>query len=233
MPDADTLFITLSNGGLSPGPSSVDSVAEVLAGWPGISSVCVMTPVTADSAQIHFSGIVIQVEFISADQLSSALSYAELCEPFASCLSAVALSHGSDVSFQCMRRYSLLQDVAKADLRFAANHIVFLVQYFGYAQDASAWHEYFDRVHLPIISRLPGAALARSFRPASCHGILLPWSEDGALQRNELSFESIASFTEAMESPVLAEVRADAAKFPEHTAGPVRQLMNARYFSNS
>jgi uncharacterized protein (TIGR02118 family) len=94
----------------------------------------------------------------------------------------------------------------------------YLVAYEGRADDLNAWLAYYIASHPPIMARFPGIREIEIYTRIDWCGFL-PWRRVDHMQRNKVVFDSSTALTEALNSPVRHEMRADFAKFPPFT-GP-------------
>ena len=94
----------------------------------------------------------------------------------------------------------------------------YLVAYEGQADDLNAWLAYYIGSHPPIMARFPGIREIEIYTRIDWCGFL-PWRRVDHLQRNKVVFDSPSALTEALNSLVRHEMRADFAKFPPFT-GP-------------
>jgi hypothetical protein len=106
-----------------------------------------------------------------------------------------------------------------------------MVEYPGKAEDLEVWLDYFDRMHAPILARLPDVRAVTSFRPAMVTSKPLPWRPGHAMQRNKIVFDDARALDTALASPVIADIRADSAKFPPYSPGSTRTAMHTRTVS--
>ena len=89
----------------------------------------------------------------------------------------------------------------------------FVVEYAGTAADPLAWLDHYDAHHPPIMVRFPLIREVATFRPAPEIAIGLPVKQATAMQRNKVVFDSAEALAAALGSPIMAEMRADSAKF--------------------
>ena len=94
----------------------------------------------------------------------------------------------------------------------------YLVAYEGEADDLNAWHAHYIASHPPIMARFPGIRQIEIYTRIDWCGFL-PWRRVEHMQRNKVVFDSTSALTEALNSPVRHEMRADFARFPAFT-GP-------------
>jgi hypothetical protein len=95
----------------------------------------------------------------------------------------------------------------------------YLVAYEGEAEDLHAWHTHYLADHPPIMARFPGIRQIEIYTGIDwCTA--LPWPRVQHMQRNKVVFDTAASLTAALNSPVRHEMRAAFARFPPFT-GPI------------
>ena len=88
-----------------------------------------------------------------------------------------------------------------------------------------AWLDHYDAHHPPIMTRFPGIRDVATFRPAPSASDALPGERENAMQRNKVVFDSAAALVDALASPVMTEMRADASGFPPSTRRPTHHAM--------
>ena len=103
----------------------------------------------------------------------------------------------------------------------------FLVHYPGPAADLNAWNQHYITHHPPLMAKFPGVRLVEIYtRIDWVSG--LDWPAETVMQRNKLMFDSPASLTSGLASPVLQEMRADFNRFPAFQGGNVHYALQTR-----
>jgi hypothetical protein len=87
------------------------------------------------------------------------------------------------------------------------------VEYAGPADDANAWHVYYNRHHPGLLAGFPGLRAIEIYTPAVvvC-GLDIP--ERPCLQRNKTVFDDAQAMNQAMQSPVRQQLREDFHRLP-------------------
>jgi uncharacterized protein (TIGR02118 family) len=166
--------------------------------------------------------LVLQLDFGAAEDLDAALCadgpLAEIVSP-----GAIPSLPGAVVGRQRMigRRFPVPDPVFTPK----ALPCTFLVEYPGTTADLAAWLDHYDAHHPPIMARFPGIREVATFRPAPAGRDALPCELESSMQRNKVVFDSSAALVAALSSPVMAEMRADAAAFPLSTRRPTHHAM--------
>lgn len=225
---ADTLFIQLEDGRPVP-DSALNIVTRALSAIPEVELASIMTPARISSSPpgIRFPALVIEIDFRNPSALDAFLTKSSARDDFLRCISIASNLAEDGISYQAMSRRSALSPAPQFWSR-AAQLCTYLVEYLGEADDLEAWLDHFDHVHVPILARLPDIRAATSFRPAMFTSKPLPWRTGHAMQRNKIVFDDVGALDAALASPVIADIRADAAKFPPYSLAPTRTAMQTR-----
>ena len=87
------------------------------------------------------------------------------------------------------------------------------VEYAGPAEDANAWHVYYNRHHPGLLAGFPGLRAIEIYTPAVvvC-GLAI--AERSCLQRNKTVFDDAQAMNAAMQSPVRQQLREDFHRLP-------------------
>jgi uncharacterized protein (TIGR02118 family) len=216
-----TLFIVYRESAGELSGADLAKAASVAARLHGLAGGLAFTP-TSVEGEHPFVGdgrgppLALQLDFDTADALTAALSadgpLAEIVRP-----GAIASLPGATVGHQRMigRRFSAPDPVSM--MTPGAKPCTFLVEYPGATADLEAWLDHYDAHHPPIMARFPGIREVATFRPAQRGPSALPCGRETAMQRNKVVFDSAAALLAALASPVMEEMRADAAMFPPST----------------
>ena len=85
------------------------------------------------------------------------------------------------------------------------NVFTYLVDYIGPAKDEQAWHDNYLESHVPIMQRFPGIRDVAVYTPAV--GVTrFTFCTAAAMQRNKVIFDSSDTLSEALASPVRAQI---------------------------
>jgi hypothetical protein len=106
----------------------------------------------------------------------------------------------------------------------------FLVEYPGDCADIPAWLDHYDSHHPPIMVRFPEVREVATFRPAPELRLALPCKVARSMQRNKVVFDSGEKLADALASPIMIEMRADAAGLPPVTRRPTHFPMATHAF---
>lgn len=228
----DTLFVTwtATEAGLS--APDLSRLEKILAVLPGLRGGAVLTP--AEPAGDHpFAAdgrgpaLVLQLDFASADARTTAISAAGALRPLCNPDALPSLA-GARISHQPMTGRDF--PVADPAVRLVPGALpcTFLVEYPGTADDLPTWLDHYDANHPPIMARFPGIRAVATFRPLESWDSGLPWERGAAMQRNKVVFDSADDLVAALGSPVMAEMRADAATFPPYRPRATHHAMDTR-----
>jgi len=106
-------------------------------------------------------------------------------------------------------------------------HCTYLVSYEGEAEDPHAWHSHYLENHPKLMVTFPGIRELEIYtRLDWVSG--LPWSRVNFMQRNKVAFDSTEALTQALNSPVRREMRAEFKAFPRFT-GPNKHFAMATH----
>jgi EthD domain len=231
--EANTLFINFE-GDQPVQETDLEVVAEALREQHGIEQGWIMTPAHRKSSQASDTAgsprLVVEIDFSNPLSLQAILMKSAAGDDFLSCFSSLRGFAEDTIVYQTMAR----RHAFSPDQRICTGSntpCTYLVQYPGRADNLDAWLDYFDRVHSPILARLPDVRAVTSFRPVAGSTTSLPWRPGHAMQRNKVVFDDVDALEAALASPELAEVRADAARFPSYAPGPTRHAMHTRIVS--
>jgi hypothetical protein len=225
---ADTVFVEIKNSR----PVSDDAVAAVaddLKEMAGVERAFVMTPASMCPATSEAPppSVVIEIDYRSASELADGFATdASRNDLIAKLRSALVFSE-EDIVYQPMLRNNNGLSIPRY-WRHGVALCTYLIEYPGEAENLEAWLEYFDNAHAPILTRLPGVRQVTSFRPAVLPAARVPWLLDRMMQRNKIVFDDKTALEDALQSPVIGEVRADGKKFPRYSSAPRRTAMYTR-----
>jgi uncharacterized protein (TIGR02118 family) len=184
----------------------------------GLRQALAMTPVEARADQPFAADgrgppLVLELDFATMGDAEAAAQpigpLADLMRP-----GAVPGLRGAQVASQGMagRRFAVPEPCGRLDRGGAS--CTFLVDYPGTTADLEAWLDHYDARHAPIMVRFPGIRDVATFRPVGAARNDLPGGRLQSMQRNKVVFDSPEALFAALASPVMNEMRADAARFP-------------------
>jgi uncharacterized protein (TIGR02118 family) len=232
MPDAaDTLFIQLMSGS-TPGDDAAETVAQALSKNSKVERIFVMTPArsTPSGSAYRPPAFVLEIDFHDGAALQGFFNETASREDLVSALSTITQSSLGEISYQTMsRRYAVMP--SHGYWASSLRSCTYLVEYPGQAADLEAWLNYFDRAHALILARLPGVRMVTAFRPAVADISVPAWRPAKGMQKNKIVFDDLRALDTALASPVIADIRADAAKFSDYSPAPTRVALHTRTFS--
>lgn len=106
-------------------------------------------------------------------------------------------------------------------------HCTYLVAYEGEAQDIGAWLRHYLDKHTAHMARFPGLRELEVYTRLDAVSAL-PWRRSNCMQRNKVVFDSAEALTQALNSPVRHEMRADFNAFPPFTGPTSHYAMTTR-----
>lgn len=177
---------------------SFDGIPPLVRRIPGLEKVHVYTPGRAHDPFLHDGApppLALQLYFRSLSAIEAALA-----------------DRLSPVKAYCEVQAMLVRPFAVPEPR-EDPLCTYLVAYEGKAEDEHAWHAYYLAHHPPLMAKLPGIRELEIYTPVQW---LCPpgWRRAECMQRNKVAFDSAEALTEALNSPVRKEMRADYAKLP-------------------
>lgn len=96
----------------------------------------------------------------------------------------------------------------------------YVVHYPGAADDLNLWLQHYIDGHTPVMRRLPGIrGVEVTSRIDWCSD--LPWERVHYMQRNKVVFDDADALKSSLSSPIIQEMRADLAEFPQFSGGNV------------
>jgi len=224
-----TLFIAWRDPVAELSEADLERLARAAARLRGLAGGLAFTPISVEGDHPFARDgrgppLVLQLDFDAADDLDAAL-WAE--GPLAEIVRRGGLPSlaGAAVAQQRMigRRFAVPDPVSR--LASGARPCTFLVEYPGTTADLEAWLDHYDAHHPPIMRRFPGVREVATFRPAPSERGALPCERESSMQRNKVVFDSAAALVAALDSPIMAEMRADLAAFPPFSRRPTHHAM--------
>jgi len=213
------------------GDDELNWLNRFLAATPGLHKGLIFTPSSTSDPYLHDGPppmLGVQLYFNDIEQLEAAAAK----DGHLHALARRETLHGADVTHQAMlvRRFP----VPEPAFRTPSGELpcTYLVSYEGAAEDHHGWLAHYIASHPPIMARFPGIREIEIYtRIDWCR--FLPWSHVEHMQRNKVVFDSPMALTEALNSPVRHEMRADFAKFPPFTGPNTHFPMATRTVSAS
>lgn len=226
-----TLFVIADAADATLSAAERDRVRDILAALPGLHGGSILTPAAPGGDQPFAAdgrgpALALQLDFAAAADRDAAMAAGSPLAALGDAasfpnLAAAALSHqpmtGRDFPVP-----------GGAESSADAPPCTFLVTYPGRADDLPAWLDHYDANHPPIMVRFPGIREVATFRPLPVWDSALPFARGTAMQRNKVVFDSVAGLVAALASPVMAEMRADAATFPPYAPRATHHPMDTR-----
>jgi hypothetical protein len=192
---------------------TLQHLANLIARTPGLAMGLIYTPSSTSDPYLNDGpppALGLQLDFTDIADLEAALAPDGHLQALVS-LPGLA---GADVAQQAMlaRRFP----VPDATFRAPEPHCTYLVSYEGEAGDANVWLAYYIAHHPPIMARFPGIREIEIATRIDWCGFL-PFRRVDYLQRNKVVFDNTAALTNALNSPVRHEMRADFKNFPPYS----------------
>jgi uncharacterized protein (TIGR02118 family) len=219
-----TLFVLFDDPDAEVGEAEIALIAEALDGVHGLRQAFAFTPMPPGDQPFARDGrgpaLTLQFDFETSKAADAALTgdgaLAGIPRPGA--IPALAKAR---VAHQRMTG----RNFAVPDGAFrwppGGKPCTFLVNYGGTAGDLDAWLDHYDAHHPAIMARFPGIRAVATYRPAPTATDGLPGARANSMQRNKVVFDSPAALEAALASPVMAEMRADTAGFPDFSERPM------------
>jgi hypothetical protein len=186
----------------------INALRRLLARCPGLDSAQVLVPTAAHDpyypTPAGSPSLIVQLYVEKLDVLEAHLRPEGPLAPLAVRTFLPSLADARAAHQAMLVRF---YPVADPSLR-SASPLSYWVEYEGPAEDANAWHGYYNANHPPLLAQLPGIRGIEIYTPATivCG---LPLPERGCLQRNKTVFESAEAMRDAMCSPVREALRDD------------------------
>jgi hypothetical protein len=134
---------------------------------------------------------------------------------------------GADIEQQIMLVRSFAVPDPNVAIASGAPYCTYLVAYEGEAQDMGAWLRHYLEKHTEHMARFPGIRELEVYTRLDAVSAL-PWRRSNCMQRNKVVFDSPEALTQALNSPVRHEMRADFKSFPPFTGPTSHYAMTTR-----
>ncbi len=210
-------FVTFANtAGAALSDIDKAGVAGLIASTPGLAHADLHTPsVTSDiyTADGASPPLALQLYFDELPALEAAIVARGHLQPLAAPGAWPSLS-GAKATQQAMyaRQYPV-DAPGKRERRCS-----FLVHYPGPASDLNQWLAHYVAGHPPIMRRFPGIRQIEILTRVDWIDAMA-FERVSHMQRNRVVFDSPEALTEALQSPVRHELRADFHQFPPFEGG--------------
>ncbi|MCK9917675.1 hypothetical protein MXD81_51910 [Microbacteriaceae bacterium K1510] len=224
-------YFELSDPAARMAPADLDRVTAVIAGLPRLRRGLVFTP--TDTKTEHYfpddppaPALALQLQFDVLEDLEAVLRRDGALQALAAPDALPSLA-GARVTHQAMTTRSFPVDEPRGAAVSPALSCSYLVHYPGAADDLNAWLAHYIDHHPAIMRKFPGVRAIEIYTRVDWVGFM-PWQRVDHMQRNKLVFDDPSALTAALFSPVIAEMRADFARFPKFTGGNVHFPMLTR-----
>jgi len=169
--------------------------------------------------------LVLQLYFPALSHLEAATSH-DVFQALASQDRFPALA-GADIEQQIMLVRSFAVPEPQITNASGAPYCTYLVAYEGEAQHIGAWLRHYLEKHTAHMARFPGLRELEVYTRLDAANTL-PWRQSNCMQRNKVAFDSAEALTQALNSPVRHEMRADFNAFPPFTGPTSHYAMTTR-----
>ena len=204
----------------TPSDGEKSKLNELLGVTPKLLKALVHTSATASDPYVKDEApppLVVQLYFDEIHELEAALARVGHLAVLSSREEFPVLA-SADVAQQAM----LVRQFTVADPTFknapGSPYCTYLVSYEGEAENLNAWLNHYLENHTRHMAGFPGIRELEVYTRldwVSC----LPWPRVHFMQRNKVAFDSADALTQALNSPVRHDMRADFKTFPPFT-GP-------------
>lgn len=231
------LFVTFVQGQPTPGVITSLEFAELKAFLLATPQLCVArlhSPAHALDPMLDDGpppALVLQLIFTEIEALESALApngYLQAL-PEQALIKRLA---GCEISQQAMLVRSYAVPQPSTQLVSGGPYCTYLVGYEGPAEDTAKWLWHYMDGHPGLMARLPGIGRIEIYSRLDWCGFL-PWPRENFMQRNQVVFDSEQALTEALASPLRAEMRAHFEHLPAFSGLVTHFPMSTLSFSNS
>jgi hypothetical protein len=190
------------------------AITDIVRATPGLAKALLFTPEQTHDPYLHDGHpplLALQLYFRDLDALEAAVGRAGHLQALA------RTSFPSLAGAAATQQAMLTRIIPVPDPVFrtpaGALPCTYQVAYEGEAEDRIGWLAHYVTSHAPIMARFPGIRQVEIYSRIDWIGFL-PWPRVEYLQRNKVVFDSPAALTEALNSPVRHEMRADFKGFP-------------------
>jgi hypothetical protein len=214
------LFLSFGFDGQLPAEEGARLEALVRA-TPGLAKALLHTAAAASDPYVQDGpppALVLQLYFAELPELEAAVSSGGHLQALTARETFPTLGQG-----QAAQQAMLVRSftVPEPDFRNGGGpYCTYLVSYEGEADDLNAWHSHYLQNHTLHMAMFPGIRELEVYTRLDWVSAL-PWPRANFMQRNKVAFDSAQALTEALNSPVRHEMRADFKTFPRFS-GPNR-----------
>jgi len=203
--------------GLSLAKGEIAALHRLLAAVPEVTEAMVFTPAAASDLYVDDGAsppLGVQLHFATLEALEAACMTAS---PLAKLGDAVPSLAGGVATVQAFWRRTW--EVPEPSLQATGGlPCSYVVHYPGPAQNLNAWLDHYITGHPPLFQRLPGIRAIEILTRVDWVS-RLPMQKANHMQRNRVMFDSPQALTDALQSPVRHELRADFHTFPPFEGG--------------
>jgi hypothetical protein len=200
--------------------TDIETVADIVAMTPGLTSANLYTPDTAQdlfNPQEDAPVFGLQLHFDELSALEDATAPSGHLHALAApgVLSSI---QGAKATQQAMYVRHFPVDDAALDIARNGNPCSYVVHYPGPAQDLNVWMHHYIAHHPQVMRQFPGIRGIEILSRLDWTGFL-PWERANHMQRNRVMFDSGAALTAALKSPARIAMREDFKSFPPFEGG--------------
>lgn len=216
------VYFELDDAAARIAPADLEQVGKVIGDLPRLRRGLVLTP-TETKTEHYFPddpaapALALQLQFDIVDDLEAVLRRDGALQALAVPGALPSLA-GARVTHQAMATRSFPVDEPRFATVAPALPCSYLVHYPGAAEDLNAWLSHYVDHHPGIMRKFPGVRAIEIYTRLDWISFM-SWQRVDYMQRNKLVFDDPAALTAALFSPVIAEMRADFARFPKFTGG--------------
>jgi hypothetical protein len=203
--------------------------AKHLRSAPGLTRALVHTASSASDPYVSDGpppSLLVQLYFREVHELEAALARDGQLRALTSRDEFPALS-AAEITQQAMlvRRFAVPDPVRKSAP--GEPYFSYLVSYEGEAEDLNAWHSHYLGNHTRHMAMLPGIRELEVYTRMDWVSAL-PFTRVHFMQRNKVAFDSAEALTQALNSPVRHDMRADFRAFPKFSGPNNHYAMSTR-----
>ncbi|KQO83475.1 hypothetical protein [Rhizobium sp. Leaf262] len=213
-------FENMDDSQLVVSETDIETVEDIIALTPGLTSANLYTPETAQdlfNPQEEAPVFGLQLHFDELSALEDAMAPSGHLHALAApgVLSSI---QGAKATQQAMYVRHFPVDDATLDIARNGNPCSYVVHYPGPAQDLNVWMHYYIAHHPQVMRQFPGIRGIEILSRLDWTGFL-PWERANHMQRNRVMFDSGAALTAALQSPARIAMREDFKSFPPFEGG--------------
>lgn len=194
------------------------ALRDLLARVPELQEALIFTPASASDLYVDDGAappLGMQLHFSRLEDLEAAAGRDGMLQALGSVLPSLA---GARATAQAFWRRPYPVDDPHLRVPPGALPCSYVVHYPGPAHDLNAWLDHYMTGHPPLFRRFPGIRAIEILTPVDWVSHL-PHERVHHMQRNRVMFDSAAALTNALQSPVRHDLRADFHSFPPFEGG--------------